>query len=113
MSFGILAIFISFFVLLFVPLISEQVEVISAFDDITFTERIGVPLSGIENFFIENGLTQAEEGFLVAEINNQFQTIISQIDLGTVLNDVLSITGTVFIGFLAIFFITFFSCPIN
>ncbi len=107
-SFLILAAFVFLFVLLFVPLISDQIGVISNLDYATFSERIGVPLKSVEDFFIEYQLTTEGNGFLVQEINNQFQTIITQIDVGNLINDFLSLTGTVFIGFLAIFFITFF-----
>ena len=108
LSFLSLAMVIFIFSLLFLPLISEQLGVISGLDYNTVTQRIGVPLQSLEEFLISYGLTNSEPGFIAAEINLQFQSLISQIDVASIVNGLLSITGTVFIAVLAVTFITFF-----
>ena len=108
MSFAVLSFVIFVFVLLFVPLISEQVKVISTMDYNTISGKLGAPLYNLENFLIANELTDQNAGFIVEGLREQFQHLVSQMDLGIIINEVLSFTGTFFIGFMAVVFITFF-----
>ena len=62
----------------------------------------------VETFLIENGLTSSEKGFITEELSNQFRQLLSQSDFGNLVNTLLAFTGSIFIGVLAVLFITFF-----
>ncbi|HHP7241187.1 MAG TPA: AI-2E family transporter [Cyclobacteriaceae bacterium] len=107
-SFGSIIFIICLFILLFVPLISEQVEIISKVDFIEIYTEILKPLAFIESFLIENDFTNEPEGFIVNSLGDTFVSSFTNIDFTRLLNNVLSLTGTFFITLLAITFITFF-----
>ena len=108
MSFLLLGVVVFLFVLLFVPLISDQVKILSELDYSNLTNRLGQPLKAVEDFLITNELTQEKEGFIIENIQAQIRGLISQLDFGNLFNALLGLTGTVFVGVLAVGFITFF-----
>lgn len=107
-SFIFLVSVITLFVSLFVPLISEQIRVISNLDFKVVAETLASPLSNIENFLIQNRLTSEGEGFMTASIRENLKQFVSGLDFGSILNNLISFTGSFFIGLLAVFFISFF-----
>jgi predicted PurR-regulated permease PerM len=107
-SFGFLISIISLFVLLFVPLISEQVEVLSSLNYEMLLNKITIPIETIENFVLTHGLMKGEKGFLLNEIGNYGLSLFSDFKIGNLLNNILSITGNFFVGILAVSFISFF-----
>ena len=108
LSFAIFSLIIFFFTLLFVPLISEQIGVISSLDYLTVSERIGMPVYKLESFLIEHDLTSREKGFIVDQLREQSQVLLDQINIGNVINQIISFTGSFFIGVMAVLFISFF-----
>lgn len=108
LSFLALSGIVFLFVLLFVPLIADQINVISELNYQDISGRLGRPLNSIEQFLISNELTSKGEGFIMEELSQQFQMVISQIDIGNLINNVISFTGSFFIGLIAVLFITFF-----
>lgn len=108
LSFLIFLLFISSFVILFIPLISEQVEVLSSLDYEELYNRGTGPLKTFESFLIQNSLVTGEEGFLVNTLKENIIDFISGISVGNLLNDIIAFTGQFFIGILAVSFITFF-----
>ncbi len=108
LSFGILIVVLALFTLLFVPLISDQIEVLSAIRLENVYANLSAPIVTLEQFLINNGLTDQENGFLVNSIREGVLNAVQNIDVQTILNSLISFTGTFFIGFLAITFITFF-----
>ncbi len=107
-SFGILILVIAAFVILFIPLISDQVSLIRGFNYDTFYERVTTPLSQFEAFIIENELTDETPGFMVDALREKIISFFSSIRIGEMLNQLLSLTGSLFVGLLAVSFITFF-----
>jgi len=107
-SFSVVIGFLALFIVLFIPLISEQVTVLSRinYDDVLAT--ISGPLSDLESFLIENKIGIKSEGLILESIRDNFLDILGRIDFSDILNDVISITGNFFVGLLAISFITFF-----
>ncbi|MDH5598643.1 MAG: AI-2E family transporter [Cyclobacteriaceae bacterium] len=107
-SFAVFGVAIVIFVSLFVPLISDQIQVLGKLDLYSLTERLGKPFENVESFLIENKLAEIEPGFIMESFRLQMRSLFAQINFGNLLNVFLSYTGSVFIGFLAITFITFF-----
>ena len=96
------------FVLLFVPLVKEQFYVVSNLNyDIIFN-RVVAPLNDLEVYLIDRGVLDVENGFLVNEIKRTVTELLSDIRVSNVLNRILSITGNVLVGGIAVLFITFF-----
>ncbi len=108
LSFAILILIIVTFVTLFIPLISDQVALIRRFDYDGFYEKITVPLSRFEGFLISNDLTTEPSGFMVDALKEKLFSFFSSVQIGQMLNQLLSLTGSVFVGILAVSFITFF-----
>ena len=112
-----IAIFISFsavigviflFILLFIPLIIEQTEVISNLSFDLIYEKLSSPLVTFENFLIENNVIKSNSGDFNAGIKSTVIEFVSNINFKNILNNLLSFTGTIFISILAVSFITFF-----
>lgn len=107
-SYLILILFIASFIVLFIPLISEQIEVISEVNYESLYDRITLPLQRFEHFLIVNGLTTEPEGFIVNSLRESIIEFISNVKIGNILNDILAVTGQFFVGILAVSFISFF-----
>ncbi len=107
-SFSLLAVVPVLFILMFVPLILDQITVLQGirFDQVVV--RLQEPILQIENFILNNFRSEREAGFLMKEINDTLISIIESIQVGALLNYVLQFTGTIFIYTLAVSFITFF-----
>lgn len=95
------------FIVLFIPLINDQVGVISGLDyDQVISELVG-PVRSVEDFMIEKNLSEEPPGFLVETIRTTVTEGISNIQVQNILNSILSTTSNLFIGMLALGFITF------
>jgi len=107
-SYLIFGLLITLFVILFIPLISEQIEVISKIDFEALYNRVTGPLQNFEAYLIKTGLTSEDEGFIVNSLRENLISLVSDIRIGNILNQILSFTGSFFIGVLAVGFISFF-----
>jgi len=107
-SFFILFIAGSIFINLFIPLVSAQIELLSGINYSGLLEKLTIPLQDIELFLIGYNFYDGEPGFLVDNLKNGVIDLISELKFANVLNFVLSTTGNLFIGGIAILFITFF-----
>jgi len=115
-SFFILFIAGSIFINLFIPLVSAQIELLSGINysglleklTIPLQDILTIPLQDIELFLIGYNFYDGEPGFLVDNLKNGVIDLISELKFANVLNFVLSTTGNLFIGGIAILFITFF-----
>lgn len=107
LSFLVFVSVIGLFVLLFVPLVSEQVQIIINIDFDRLTETILIPVKAVEDYLIQYRIIEGEQGFL----DNIRETIISlvrSLDFSEILNFIFSFTGNLFVTVLAVSFITFF-----
>ncbi|PIY13110.1 MAG: AI-2E family transporter [Flexibacter sp. CG_4_10_14_3_um_filter_32_15] len=107
-SFFIFAGIIALFVLLFIPLVSEQIEFISVLDYNSLFEKIISPIDYIEKFLIERKWIKEEEGFLMTELQNYFLDFFKDMKFGNIINQILNTTSSVLIGTLSVLFISFF-----
>lgn len=99
-------IIISLFVILFIPLIDDQIEIITSIDYEQLYYRASAPLQQLEAFLYANGVI-AEEDVLVESLRQSLLSIIGSINFGEFFNQLLSLTGSVFVGLLAVVFTTF------
>lgn len=104
----VLALFPVLFALLFVPLIAEQITVLSALNYWDIIETLEVPIKNIEKFIIEYFYRDKKEGFLIKELTLSGIKFAENLRLGIILQDILKITGSILIYIVSILFITFF-----
>ncbi|TAE03288.1 MAG: AI-2E family transporter [Bacteroidetes bacterium] len=108
-SFGILLSLILSFILIFKPLVSEQIHVISDLDYEKLLEKLNVPLRNIENFLVTYRLMEIEtQDFLINIFRQKIFSLGEQIDISYLLNQIVSFTSHFFVALLAVTFITFF-----
>ncbi len=107
-SFGVMGLFILLFSIIFTPLITEQIEVISNIEISALFDKLAVPISKLEQFLISSNLSVKQEGFINERIKNSAINFVKEIDFSNIFNFLITYTGNVFVGLLAISFITFF-----
>ncbi|VXD13544.1 AI-2E family transporter [Marinoscillum sp. 108] len=101
---GVLALFL----VLFIPLISNQLEVLASLDFSTVFDSLVQPVRWVETFLINNRLSDGPSGFMVDSVRKGVVDFIHTMDFTEILNQLISFTGNFFIGVLAVGFITFF-----
>ncbi len=110
-SFSILFALIALFVYLFIPLISNQIKVITAIDFENLVNKVMIPIQSIDIFLFDNKLI-TQESFLQGQAKEALTSLIDERTitgfLSGFLNSMLSLTGNIFVGLLAVLFITFF-----
>ena len=107
-SFLCLFLVVEVFALLFLPLISEQIEVLRTLNYLELVEQVRAPLDGFESFLINNNLTSRSPGFIIGDLKTDLVNFITGLDFSAMINNVIKYTGSFVIGFLAVGFITFF-----
>ena len=107
-SFLVLFLILTLFVVQFIPLISDQIEVLSSVEFEGLYYKFTHPITIFEEFLLRHGLTQREPGFLVENIKGYMDEIFRDLEFQSVVNSILQVTGNIFIGFMAVFFITYF-----
>ncbi len=107
-SFLVLGLLISAFLLIFSPLISKQIQVISSIDYSSLIDKLDAPVAKLEQAFIELRISRIEKGFIVEAIKSGTVNFVQGINFSNIFNSVITYTGNIFVGLLAISFITFF-----
>jgi predicted PurR-regulated permease PerM len=95
-------------VLLFLPLIYTQIELLYSYDIDFVYEQIQKPLNNIEKVLINYKIFNQNTGTLLQQFKESVNTSFSNINIGNTINTVFDITSSFFIAFMAILFITFF-----
>jgi len=103
---AVIIVIISLFVILFIPLIDDQIEIITSIDYEMLYYRASAPLQQLEAFLYANGVI-GEADVLVESLRRSLLSIIGSINFGEFFNQLLSLTGSVFVGLLAVVFTTF------
>lgn len=104
---GIVGIFV-LLGLLFFPLINQQILVINALDFEGIYAQIQPLISKTETFLIKYKLSDAESGFLSDQSRDALIEIIKNFDLAGFISGLFETTLGLFVGILAVAFITFF-----
>ena len=107
-SFTAIILIIVFFVGTFLPLITKQVEILSKIDYKNFYDKATIPLDYIEGLMRQYNLTDEAPGFLMETIRANFTDFVQQSSVGDFIEKLLSVTGNVMVGVMAVLFITFF-----
>jgi predicted PurR-regulated permease PerM len=93
---------------LFYPLISNQIEILSGLDLEGIYETVKQPVLKIEEFLFKYELIDNKPGFLFNEIRNSIISTVKDFDFTSFIGGVINTTSSLFIGLLAIAFISFF-----
>lgn len=108
LSFTVFFCVLSLFIILFIPVVSDQIRILSNIDYDGLFEKVTQPFSRLEVFLIENNLTTESSGFIINNIRSAINRLIGSINVSELLNSLITFTGSFFIGVMAVFFITFF-----
>ncbi len=108
LSFLLFISFLSLIVLIFVPLVNDQIELIKQTDFNELVDALDEPIAKVEEALISNGVVNQKPGFLHKQINDGLGNLVSEIKIDSILNNLVSITGSVAIGILSVTFICFF-----
>lgn len=108
LSFSVVIGVISAFMLLFIPLIIDQIDVLSKLDFNAIYSNLSQPIVALEDFLIRNNLIKTDDHNLSETIRASFIDFISNVNIRNILNDVLKLTGGLMVSLIAITFITFF-----
>jgi predicted PurR-regulated permease PerM len=108
LSFVIIIGILTLFIYLFVPLVLNQVEVISNIDFEKWVTQTMIPIQFVEDFLLDNKLVNEKRGFLVEVVKETAFNLLGEFKITNFINNVVSITGSFLVGLLAVFFITFF-----
>ncbi len=108
LSFGLILGIGFLLILLFVPLVRTQVELIQALDINYLYDQIQQPVSRVEAILIQFDLVNQEPGYLISSIKNSLIASLNEINIQGFINGVISTTSTLLISVLAVAFITFF-----
>jgi predicted PurR-regulated permease PerM len=89
------------------PVVSSQAKVISQIDYAALREGLVQPLFSIESFMYRVNMLQPGEN-LNQIITDKLVSLTQAIDVSVLLNKLLGIAGSVFIGIFSVLFVTFF-----
>ncbi len=107
LSFIIFANVISLFVLLFIPLISAQVQVIATTPYDTWFNGVLPMVDNLERTLIDFNLIDQPRGFIMLQLKSSLVSVFGKLQFGEIINNILATTGSFFVGILAVLFITF------
>ena len=107
-SYAGLGLILALFVLLLVPLISDQIDILSHVNAERVSSSLLRPVERLERFLLNNGLTNEPEGFLVNGMKEKILRTATDIDVSSIFGELISITGNLFVGFMAVMFISSF-----
>ena len=101
-AFGAMIGLITVFVILFIPLIDDQISLLSSLDIDEVTESILDPIRSFESFLIEKNLSDEAPGFLVKDLQDVITDAISKVQVQSILTVILSFLSSFFVGLLAL-----------
>ena len=92
---------------LFLPLIVEQISIVSSLDYHSFLQHIAEPINATERFLIKLQVTDSKLGFLSELIKDSLLAFFKNIEVSSILNYFVEFTGGAFLLLLSVIFITF------
>ena len=107
-SFGAIVSLMFLLGMTFIPLISEQIVILSQLDLEGIYFQIQEPITQVERFLLRYQLIDQGPGELFAQIQNSALEMIKRFDIGGFIGGLIGITSGVLIGTMAVAFITFF-----
>jgi predicted PurR-regulated permease PerM len=107
-AFSVLVGFVVLFIGLFIPLVSEQIQILSKLDYDSLYSKITTPIQSVEFFLIDSIPNIGDEGFIIDRLKESIVNFVQTVDFSYILNNFISITGSIFVAILAVVFISFF-----
>lgn len=95
-------------VLLFLPLLRTQIELLTDLDITYLYDQIQRPIDNLEAILIQLNLINNEPGYLIGLVKENLISSLNEVNIQGFINRVISTTSTFFISILAVGFITFF-----
>ena len=106
LSFLVAVVVIVLFVVLFTPLVKSQKDLITSVNYEELYDKASVPLRNLEDFLVSYRIV-ANNGFLVESLRNTLLDLFSRVNFQAVINLLISFTGNLLVGIIAVSFITF------
>ncbi|GAB3332586.1 AI-2E family transporter [Marivirga atlantica] len=100
--------FIVLFIGLFIPLVSEQINILNKLDYDALYKSVSEPIRAVEAFLIESIPSIGEKGFIIDTLRTNILNFVQTLDFSLLINNFISFTGSFFIAILAVTFISFF-----
>lgn len=94
-------------ILLFIPIVSHQANVIENIDNKEITQNLNNTIQNIDAKLIDYGLLQPDEPLEII-IENKITQIVNLATFSNIIKNLLSFTGSFFIGVFSVLFMTFF-----
>lgn len=96
------------FISLFVPLVIEEVRILSSVSVEEVVRSLRTPILQVEEWIKERGLAPPEGIDLMSRMRDQLANVVQLEDLPNMITSFFGKLGSIFITFFSIFFITFF-----
>ena len=90
----------------FVPLISEQIKIISSLDIDRMLHVVRIPLDYLEGFAAENNIVELNDENIQESLKGYLLDLIGAINIKQIFNSIISLTGSLFVSLLGVTFIT-------
>lgn len=94
--------------LLFFPLINNQIVILSELDLNGIYEQIQLPVARLETFLLRHELIESQPGHLFERLKASMIETIAGFDFTSFIGGVINTTSSLFVGTMAIAFISFF-----
>jgi predicted PurR-regulated permease PerM len=107
-SFILLISVLTLFILLFIPLISEQVQILSEADIELLLDQFTNSITGFENFLINTLHINRKPGFMSEAIEESIFSFFESLEVSYIINFTIQFSAAFFVSVLAVVFITFF-----
>jgi predicted PurR-regulated permease PerM len=108
MSFALVITLIFLTSLLFIPLLSAQIQMISSYDLDYIYEKIQNPIGKIEDLLIQFEIVKSEPGFLIMQVRENLVSSFGKVNFQGLINTIINTTSSLLIAIMAVSFITFF-----
>lgn len=107
-SFCVVIALIAFFISLFMPVLIKEIKLVQSINPDKVAEELETHVSALENFFIENKLTDQKESFILEAVKKKIVAFINITRVTTIINSIVQVTGDILFAIFAVFFMTFF-----
>jgi predicted PurR-regulated permease PerM len=108
LSFAFLILFIYSFLRLFVPLLTDEIGLLTELNYDYILEKVSESLGGLEVFLIENNLVEEKPGFILDRSREYALDFLQNTEFSAVINNAFSFLGSLLVSLLAVTFISFF-----
>ncbi|WP_425640117.1 AI-2E family transporter [Algoriphagus yeomjeoni] len=108
LSYSAIVLLIVLLSFLFFPLINNQIIILSELDLNGIYEQVQLPVSRVEGFLLRHELLEGQPGYLFGSLKASMIEMIKSFDFTSFISGVINTTSSLFIGTIAIAFISFF-----